>query len=226
MKYFSTIFVFVSMLTFSISLAQVDWTKQGSVLDPGPAGEWDDNWLTPFCILYDDTVYRLWYGGEDGSIYRFGYATSDDGLTWIKHNDPATTDPPYAQSDPVLVSGSEGEWDDGRIVTPYVLYHDNVYKMWYSGNDGSTSRIGYATSVDGIIWTKYENNPVMDVGPVGSWNDGGVGQPCVYFDGDIFRPHPSGGYNNCLYDSLKNITKLWDAYSMQKNYFLNIRKAK
>jgi predicted GH43/DUF377 family glycosyl hydrolase len=187
MKHFSTIFVFVLILTFSISFAQVNWIKQGSVLDPGPAGEWDDNSLTPFCIIFDDTLYRFWYGGHDGSIWRFGYATSDDGLNWIKHNDPATTDPPYAQSDPVLIPGSEGEWDDERIVTPYVLYHDNVYKMWFSGYDGSTSRIGYASSVDGIIWTKYENNPVKDVGPVGSWNAGGVSQPCVYFDGDIFH---------------------------------------
>jgi len=38
-----------------------------------------------------------------------------------------------------------------------------------------------------------------------------------YFDGEIFRPHPIGGYRNCLVDSMKNITALWDTYHAKKN---------
>jgi hypothetical protein len=34
-----------------------------------------------------------------------------------------------------------------------------------------------------------------------------------FFDGDIFRPHPQGGYRNCLIDSVKNITALWENYA-------------
>lgn len=30
-----------------------------------------------------------------------------------------------------------------------------------------------------------------------------------YFDGDIFRPHPIGGYERCIRDSIVNINKLW-----------------
>ena len=33
-----------------------------------------------------------------------------------------------------------------------------------------------------------------------------------YFDGQIFRPHPSGGYEQCLLDSIKNINLLWEDY--------------
>ena len=33
-----------------------------------------------------------------------------------------------------------------------------------------------------------------------------------YFDGEIFRPHPIGGYVNCIKDSIKNINKLWSYY--------------
>jgi hypothetical protein len=33
-----------------------------------------------------------------------------------------------------------------------------------------------------------------------------------YFDGEIFRPHPKGGYERCLEDSIKNINALWDDY--------------
>jgi hypothetical protein len=30
--------------------------------------------------------------------------------------------------------------------------------MWYTGEDGSNWRIYYATSGDGLTWTKYDNN--------------------------------------------------------------------
>jgi Family of unknown function (DUF6610) len=33
-----------------------------------------------------------------------------------------------------------------------------------------------------------------------------------YFDGDIFRPHPVGGYERCLKDSFRNINRLWRRY--------------
>lgn len=33
-----------------------------------------------------------------------------------------------------------------------------------------------------------------------------------YFDGEIFRPHPTGGYRKCLCDSIKNINLLWNDY--------------
>ena len=40
-----------------------------------------------------------------------------------------------------------------------------------------------------------------------------------YFDGTIFRPHPSGGYNQCIVDSIRNINALWQGYRAPKNGF-------
>jgi hypothetical protein len=37
-----------------------------------------------------------------------------------------------------------------------------------------------------------------------------------YFDGEIFRPHPIGGYRNCLSDSLRNMTALWATYHAKR----------
>lgn len=45
--------------------------------------------------------------------------------------------------------------------------------------------------------------------------DAGFGD---YFDGETFRPHPLGGYENCIRDSLKNMNSLWDGYIDQRNY--------
>lgn len=36
-----------------------------------------------------------------------------------------------------------------------------------------------------------------------------------FFDGQIFRPHPIGGYENCLRDSVKNMTALWSTYHVR-----------
>jgi len=47
--------------------------------------------------------------------------------------------------------------------------------------------------------------------------DAGYGD---YFDGERFRPHPVGGYDRCVIDSIKNINDLWDSYDfseVQKN---------
>lgn len=35
-----------------------------------------------------------------------------------------------------------------------------------------------------------------------------------YFDGQTFRPHPLGGYERCIQDSLLNINRLWLGYSV------------
>ena len=39
--------------------------------------------------------------------------------------------------------------------------------------------------------------------------DAGFGD---YFDGTYFKPHPVGGYANCIRDSIVNISKLWETY--------------
>jgi len=33
-----------------------------------------------------------------------------------------------------------------------------------------------------------------------------------YFDGERFRPHPTGGYEQCIADSLANINAIWSSY--------------
>lgn len=33
-----------------------------------------------------------------------------------------------------------------------------------------------------------------------------------FFDGQTFRPHPEGGYERCITDSLRNVAALWEGY--------------
>ncbi len=47
---------------------------------------------------------------------------------------------------------------------PHVLWDEQakLYRMWYSGGEQEEpNAIGYATSLDGLAWTKHEQNPVF-----------------------------------------------------------------
>src|SRR5512137_2545662 len=64
---------------------------------------------------------------------------------------------------PTLPIGSPGSWDESITLDPNVYRDaDGLYKMYYFGwNHLYSSGIGYATSSDGISWTKYPGNPVL-----------------------------------------------------------------
>jgi hypothetical protein len=48
-------------------------------LDIGQVGTWDSIGVAATAIVFDTTmnIYKMWYGGLDGSYRRTGYATSD-----------------------------------------------------------------------------------------------------------------------------------------------------
>ena len=87
---------------------------------------------------------------------------------------------------PVLTIGAEGVWDDVSIRFPYVLVHDDQFHMFYTAyRDSETPQaIGYATSDDGIHWTKYESNPIFEGSNNGNFDDFGVNRPVVMVEDD------------------------------------------
>lgn len=153
-----------------------EWNKfsdvGGYVLNIGTAGSWDDVYVISPTVLYANGIYHMWYTGYDGGNWRIGYATSSDGITWKKYN---------CNGGPVLNLGVGGAWDDAHVHSPTVLFDGAKFHMWYSGHDGARYRIGYATSTDGIVWTKYNTNggPVLDIGAAGTWDDYHVLEPEV-----------------------------------------------
>jgi hypothetical protein len=83
----------------------------------------------------------------------------------------------------VLSIGAPGEWDSGGALGAYVTVerlYPKLYVMYYTGTDGVKNQIGYATSSDGVHWAKHMANPVIPVGPAGSWYSAGVGHPTGY----------------------------------------------
>lgn len=88
---------------------------------------------------------------------------------------------------PVLLPGEEGSWDAEGVLSPSVLKIDDTYHIWYSGMDATNLRIGHATSEDGLVWVKDENNPVIDLGEPGSFDDTRAYLPTVAYDGTTFH---------------------------------------
>ena len=182
MKRFTTFYITIYLMTAVVMLcaelgfAQTDWIKhpENPVLDVGPSGSWDSQGAYAPSVILDNGIYRMWYSGFDAK--GIGYATSEDGIHWTKY-----------ENNPVLNLGSLGAWDDDDVYFPTVIFDGLIYKMWYCGYDGVTRRIGYATSEDGIHWTKYESNPIIYRGPADSWDDANLDTQSVISDNGTYR---------------------------------------
>lgn len=197
-----------SSIGYATSPDGINWIKHtgNPVLDISKAG-WDSLGVETVTVIIDSGAqaasrYKMWYAGQtrDDHTYEIGYAHSADGVHWTKHTEP------------VLKTGSKPEWDNCFIEGPCVIKEDGVYKMWYAGydcepdgqpTDGKVA-IGYATSGDGIRWTKWNANPVLKT-EAGKWDQATVQDPHVI--------RHNGGYH-LWYGG----TAVEDNYSQQTGY--------
>jgi len=163
----------------------IAWTKYtgNPVLDIGLPGSWDESGVTRATVVYNESVYHMWYTGNNTSgVNRLGYATSPDKIVWTK----------YANN-PVMDVGPPGTWDDAGILFGDIIFTDSIYQLWYTGWDSTNLRIGYATSPDGINWIKYAGNPVLKLGEAGSWDSAGVTQPTIVCHDSTYHMWYTGG---------------------------------
>ncbi len=175
------------------------WLKYSNnpILKIGSNSSWDNKGVEKPCVIYNNTGYMMWYTGVDlGDKWEIGLAMSSDGLSWIKYG-----------GNPVLTTGSGSVWDNSRVGRPTVLFDGKIYKMWYQGMSTSgVVKIGYATSSDGINWNKYANNPILNIGSSGSWDDARVKAPNILYDDNVYKMWYTG-------DSSTNIHKIGYATS-------------
>lgn len=161
----------------------INWTKQpGAVLTVGSATEWDNCFLEGPTVIKEDGQYKMWYAGFDCEVngqstdgkVNIGYATSADGITWTKH-----------ANNPVFTTTTSA-WDAVTVQDPTVIKHNGLYHMWYGGVDVDENyfqQTGYASSEDGILWTKSDNNPVVKRGKSGAWDANTASFPSVLING-------------------------------------------
>lgn len=144
------------------------------VLPTRESGAWDSGNTGPGGVYFDGENFHMWYAGNAfgaHGVFNVGYASSADGISWSR-----------SDLNPVLESESS-TWEKGRVSASSVLLDSQgKYHMWYDGGDFAKWRIGYATSTDGLSWTKAASMPVLDVGGAGSWDSEFVSFPTVLLD--------------------------------------------
>lgn len=125
----------------------------------------------PF-VLYDNGIYKMWYGStiswetENGEmLHVIKYATSENGISWKKHGIAIPYELGVAQA----------------FSKPSVVKDENGFSMWFSYRDGTGKkyRIGYAHSLDGETWKLKLNEVGIDVSNNG-WDSEMLCYPFIF----------------------------------------------
>ncbi len=75
---------------YAVSPDGINWTRMplysdGSVVQPGPFGDFDDNNVGVPMVVKDGAIYRMWFEANGYTTgYTIGYLVSTDGRNWIR----------------------------------------------------------------------------------------------------------------------------------------------
>jgi predicted GH43/DUF377 family glycosyl hydrolase len=128
-------------------------------------------------LLREGGRYRMWFSWRPKKS--LAVVSSADGIRW---------------SEPEIVLGPNPGTDwEKDINRPVVVKRGGTYHMWYTGQAREHSWIGYATSGDGVAWSRQSTAPVL--APDQPWEKVAVMCPHVLWDEPAgrFRMWYSGG---------------------------------
>ena len=162
---------------------------------------WDDQGISNATVVHVPTFsrpYLLFYHAKDGSNRKVGLATATDPMG------------PFLRADgdgvslnaPVIDLGlDDADLDSRQVHHPVAYFDGTTIHMWYTGRSVTSSpdfNTVYATSFDGVVWTKYDDvgtllspEPIVAPGAAATWSADRVYSPGVIpqtFD-------PEGGYD-------------------------------
>ena len=220
---------------------------KNQVLSPGSLGCFDDNGVTPSCILnLSDNEKALYYiGWNPGSTVRMhlfgGLAISkgkDNFKRWSRapiiercKTDPFLNTAPWVvkinnEYRMYYVSGTEWKhkdlpryniklarskdgkhWErnghvcidfkddnENALARPYVIYEDNIWKMWFS-HKGDAYQLGYAESYDGLNWIRRDDFSGISVGKQGDFDSDMIAYAAVVnYKGQHFMFYNGNNY--------------------------------
>ncbi|MFC1696772.1 hypothetical protein ACFL1H_00410 [Nanoarchaeota archaeon] len=132
---------------YATSNNKQEWQKHGPILE-------GKNHVNDPSVIIKDNKFYMYYTDcyKKDEIH---LAISDNGINWTKIQQ--------------VLEPTENSWDSNEVARPSLIYEDNLFKMWYDGNqDRNTGRnVGYATSTDGIEFIKhnivYKNEGAINV---------------------------------------------------------------
>jgi hypothetical protein len=156
-----------SSMGVAYSADGISWTKYAGnpVFSKANIGDWDGTWVESPALFWDEANERImmYYNGVDTATWKIqiGLAYSDDGSVWSRY-----------EGNPLITHGNWGDVDDMWCGTPAVLNRNGKFEMWYASTQAEDFNpetylfdvvsICYASSIDGVSWTKYDLNPLFD----------------------------------------------------------------
>jgi len=195
------------------------WERKSAdaVLTEGASGDWDAGGVGMPCVIKDGDTYKMWFSASDttpSDYYDFlnsntaiGYATSTDGINWTKHS-----------GNPVLApTGNQDDPDGSFVGAACVIKESSEFKMWYTGASSTdfsgytyvVPNICYATSTDGIDWTRRGAviKGAVDIEVLS------ILPPLFEISGEVyFAPW-------VVYDTATSTYKMWFSYAGLKGQF-------
>lgn len=155
------------------------------------------NWNDPH-VMHDGNQFIMYASASknfDGNVKIFRLI-SENGINWE-----------LSPTNAVLEKSVSG-WDSHSVETPAVIQYEGKYHLFYTGYSGTFSetqfyKIGHATSMDGISWTKDATFLLESTDPSGvpnlDFNQFIVGEPGpVIFDGKIYLYFTAVGANTSV----------------------------
>lgn len=142
------------------------WTADDQMILEPEAGEWDEHGITSVQVVKFDNEYRMYYAvfmdTRSNPEMGIGMATSPDGVSWTKHDEP------------VFTKGPAEAWDRYKVEVPKVIKTDQGWVMAYRSDNGHSSwakgsGFGIATSIDGIAWERVQDSAVSLAANISEW---------------------------------------------------------
>ena len=160
----------------AISNDGLNWTKQPNPVLYAQTG-WEQN-IDPGDVIKINNTYYLYYSGISSQGVKIGLAMSQDGINWTRYS-----------GNPILSASQP--WESGGIYIPSVVKTGDKYYMVYQ-NYNSPGAFGMATSLDGINWTKNQNNPIFERKDISQSWASEIMYPCLRIINNEWRLYYSG----------------------------------
>jgi hypothetical protein len=189
----------INDLRYAESGDGINWTNDQTLTQDGasplvtgnPGPDWNAGSYGPCDTFYDadgsnsfddintwNNKYVMYYMGTNGGSEYIGLAYSNNGIHWKRYG-----------NNPVLSPGAGADWDNTSVGYCSVINISGIWRMWYGGGPGTNQGIGYATSPDGINWTKHPDNPIFHVNDNVPWRNDRTYTPWVLHDSADFSGH-------------------------------------
>lgn len=181
MWYFCVYSQGVGSIWYAESKDGISWKTIGSssVLSKGEPGTWDDYSISVSAVIKENNLYKMYYLGYHkgnnlvymyvNDVWHTGLATSTDGIHWTKNINPIIYGTGYVNMN----------------ITD-IVKKDNIYYAYFgyslTQSTDNNTRIGVATSTDGINWDLHK---IMS--PTFKWEGSSVTSPTVILDEGVFK---------------------------------------